>query len=63
MKVRLLVARATVSGLQDIGDEIDVTDAEAIRMVDAGQAVPVRTARAPERAVRRAARATEAAAR
>lgn len=51
MKVKLLVSRAGAGFVQNRGDEIDVPDAEAIRMIEAGQAEPVRTA-AVERAVR-----------
>lgn len=42
MLIELLVSRATIMGLQDIGDEIDVPDDEARRMIKADQAVPVR---------------------
>lgn len=44
MKIRLLVSRAGPAGAQNRGDEIDVGDAEAIRMIAAGQAEPVREA-------------------
>lgn len=50
MKVKLLVSRAGPAGAQNRGDEIEVSDAEALRMFDAGQAEPVRAA-AAERAV------------
>lgn len=50
MKIKLLVSRAGPAGVQNRGDEIDVCDAEAIRMIAAGQAEPVREA-AVERAV------------
>jgi len=53
MKVQLLTARATVTGAQNRGDVVDVPEAEAIRMIEAGQAQPVREERAPEKAVRR----------
>lgn len=60
MKVELLVDRATVAGLEPAGAEIDVTVAEAERLIAAGHARPVRRrkaetavpAAAPERAVR-----------
>lgn len=52
MKVKLLTARAGAMGSQNRGDEIEVTDAEAIRMIDAGQAEAVRSV-TPERAVKR----------
>lgn len=42
MKVRLLVSRAGVGFSQNAGDEIDVDTAEAARMIEAGQAVPIR---------------------
>lgn len=50
MKVRLLVSRAGVGFVQSPGDEIDVDAAEAVRMIERGQAEPVREA-PPERAV------------
>lgn len=42
MKIKLLVSRATANGAEDRGQVIDVTDAEAVRMIAAGQAEPVR---------------------
>jgi len=51
MKIKLLVSRAGAMGTQDRGQEIDVSDAEAIRMIEAGQAEPVR-ARKVERTVK-----------
>jgi hypothetical protein len=53
MKIKLLVSRATAAGAQNRGDVIDTTDAEAIRMIEAGQAEPMREAM-PERAVKSA---------
>lgn len=53
MKVKLLVARATSSGAENRGDVIDVSSDEAVRMIEAGQAEPVREAAMPERAVKR----------
>lgn len=50
MKIRLLVSRGGAFGVQNRGDEIDVSDAEAVSMIEAGQAEPVREA-AVERAV------------
>lgn len=50
MRVRLLVARATVAGPEHIGAVVTVSDAEAVRMIEAGQAAPMREA-AVERAV------------
>lgn len=55
MKIKLLTARATATGAENRGDVIDVQDAEAIRMIEAGQAEPVRSA-GPEKAVSRARR-------
>ena len=52
MRIKLLVSRAVLGPPQDAGDEIDVPDAEAIRMIEAEQAVPVR-AKTPERAVQK----------
>lgn len=42
MKIRLLTARAGVNFSQDRGEVIEVSDAEAVRMIEAGQAEPVR---------------------
>lgn len=53
MKIRLLVSRSGIDGAQSPGDEITVAQAEAIRMIKAGQAVPVREAPEPEKAVKR----------
>lgn len=44
MKIKLLTSRAGIGESQNVGDEIDVPDEEAIRMIDAGQAEPVRSA-------------------
>lgn len=44
MLVRLLVSRAGPTG-GNAGEEITVANAEAIRMIEAGQAVPVREQR------------------
>ena len=52
MKITLLVARATNNGAQNRGDVIEVDDAEAIRMIEADQAMPVAEI-ATERAVPR----------
>ena len=52
MKIKLLVSRATATGAEDRGQEIDVPDKEAIRLIEAGQAEAVRSI-APERAVKR----------
>jgi hypothetical protein len=53
MKVKLLVSRASAAGAENRGDVIEVSDGEAIRMIEAGQAEPVREVAAPERAVKR----------
>lgn len=42
MKIKLLVSRSGPAGAFSPGDEIDVGEAEAGRMIEAGQAVPVR---------------------
>ena len=52
MQVKLLIARATATGSQNRGAVVDVSDAEAVRMIDAGQAEAVRSTKAPERAVK-----------
>lgn len=52
MKIKLLTSRATATGSQDRGDIIETDDAEAIRMIEAGQAEPVAEV-AVERAVSR----------
>ena len=41
MKIKLLTSRAGNAFCQNVGDEIEVSEAEAIRMIEAGQAVPV----------------------
>lgn len=41
MKVQLLVSRADSVRAYSVGDEIDVSDAEAGRMIEAGHAVAV----------------------
>lgn len=45
MKIELLVARATLGGAQSEGDVVDVESDEARRMIEAGQARPVRQQR------------------
>lgn len=42
MRVMLKVSRAGPDGAQNAGDEIDVSDDEAKRLFEAGQAEPVR---------------------
>lgn len=42
MKIRLLTARAGADFSQHAGDVVEVEDAEAIRMIAAEQAEPVR---------------------
>jgi len=41
MKVKLLCSRSGVGFSQNMGDEIEVGDGEGLRMIDAGQCVPV----------------------
>ena len=43
MKIKLLVSREAVGCSQVVGQEIDVSEAEAGRMIEAGQAVFVRS--------------------
>ena len=45
MKIKLLVSRSGVDGAQNRGDEIEVDAEEAKRMIEAGQAEPVRSAK------------------
>ena len=54
MKVILLEPRASAAGAQNAGDEIEVSDAEAKRLIEAGTARPVRAASKskPEKAVK-----------
>lgn len=52
MKIKLLVSRATATGAENRGDVIEAPDAEAIRMIEAGQAEPIRED-SPERAVKK----------
>lgn len=51
MKIELLVPRAASAGPQNRGDVIEVSDAEAIRMIEAGHAVAIRSVK-PETAVK-----------
>jgi hypothetical protein len=53
MKIKLLVSRATATGAENRGQVVEVSDAEAVRMIEAGQAEAVRDGTEPERAVRR----------
>lgn len=53
MKIKLLVSRAGTGFVQNRGDEIEVSNSEAPRMIEAGQAEPVRSAPV-ERAVKAA---------
>ena len=53
MKIKLLVSRAGVDGAQNRGDIIDVSNDEAVRMIEADQAEPIREVRAPEKATRK----------
>jgi hypothetical protein len=49
MKLRMITGQAGVDFTRDPGQEYDVPQAEALRMIDAGIAVPARATR-PERA-------------
>ena len=53
MKIKLLVSRSGADGAYNAGDEIEVSGDEAKRMIEAGQAEPLRTYQEPEKAVRR----------
>lgn len=53
MLIKLLTSRVTANEAQNRGDEINVPDDEAVRMIEAGQAEPVRQKK-PEKAVTRA---------
>lgn len=53
MQVKLLISRATATGAENRGDIVTVSDAEAARMIEAGQAEPVRDRKSPEKAVKR----------
>jgi len=44
MRVRLLADRRMALGVFNAGDSLDVDDAEAVRMIEAGEAEPVRSA-------------------
>ena len=52
MKVKMLVSRSGPGGTENSGDTIDVSEAEAGRMIAAGQAELARSAK-PEKAVKR----------
>ncbi len=51
MKVKLLMARATLAGGENRGDIIEVTAAEGERMIAAEQAELVRSGKSAEKAV------------
>lgn len=53
MKIKLLVSRVSATGAENRGDIVDVSDSEAIRMIEAGQAEAVREAPKAEKAVPR----------
>lgn len=59
MRIKLLTSRAGAGFAQARGEEIEVGDAEAARMIAAGQAEPVRAAPV-ETAAKRARRETAA---
>lgn len=61
MKVELLVPRATATGSENRGDVVEVSADEAKRMIEAGQAMPVRAAAAAEKTVARTAKAEKTA--
>lgn len=44
MRIRLLVDRRVAGGVFNAGDRLDVEDAEAVSMIEAGEAEPVRHA-------------------
>ena len=52
MKIKMLVSRSGSDGVFGPNDVIDVPDAEAVRMIEAGQCIPVREAPV-ERATKR----------
>ena len=52
MKIKLLVSRAGPRISQNAGDVIEVTGAEAKRMIEAGQAEAVRGGKGPAKAVK-----------
>lgn len=52
MKIKLLVSRSGPEGAFNVGDVIEVPNAEAQRMVDAEQAVILRSGKKPEKAVK-----------
>ena len=53
MKVKLLTSRAGVDFSQNVGDVVEVSGEEGKRMIENGQAVPLRNEAEPERAVSR----------
>lgn len=54
MKIKMLTSQAGVDFVRNPGDELDVPDAEAIRMIEAGIAEPVRVEAKMEKTVLRA---------
>lgn len=53
MQVEMLISRAGPGGVANRGDIIEVGKEEAVRMIEAGQAIPVRDERKVEKAVRK----------
>lgn len=53
MKVKLLVSRSGPLGSQNVGDEIEAAADEAKRMIEAGQAAPVRSKAKPEKTAKK----------
>lgn len=53
MKVRLLQSRAGNGVVYSAGDEIEVSEAEAKRMIDSNKAIPLRGKKPVEKAVRK----------
>lgn len=49
MKVELLVSRVTAERAENRGEVVEVSNDEAARMIEAGQAIPVRSVK-PEKA-------------
>lgn len=60
MLVRMLVSQAGLDFVRDRGQEIDIPDAEAVRMIEAGIAEPVRSAAPTNETATRTRRAEKA---
>lgn len=52
MKVKLTISRAGNGFSQNVGDEIEVSDAEGKSLIEQSKAIPIRTAKPIEKATK-----------